>query len=69
MALFGKSTPKQIARVKVLGVRTAEETKVLGTYNSTVYCLVVVYADGERTLVECDSKTMLNEYVRYVDVN
>lgn len=33
MSLFQK---KQIQRVKCLGVRTAEETKVLATYNRTI---------------------------------
>ena len=60
---------RQIAKVKVLGIRTGEETKVLATYNSTIYCLAIQYTDGVRTLVECDYKTMLYNYLPYIDMD
>ena len=58
---------KKIQAVKVLGVRTAEETKVLATYNSSVYCCLVIYNDGSRELVEVPHKKM-GQYVPYIIV-
>ena len=58
---------KKIQAVKVLGVRTAEETKVLATYNSTIYCLLVIYSDNSRELLELPYKKMA-QYVPYIIV-
>ena len=58
----------RIRCVVVLGVRTAEQTKVIATYNSTVYCLMVEYENGSRNLVECDTKEM-KKYLPYVYVS
>ena len=58
---------KQIQAVKVLGVRTAEQTRVLATYNSSVYCCLVLYSDGSREIVECDTKEM-KKYLPYIIV-
>lgn len=52
---FGK---KEINAVTVLGVRTSEQTKVLATYNMTIYCLLVEYKDGSRKVVECGTGEM-----------
>lgn len=57
----------RIQCVVVLGVRTAEQTKVIATYNSSVYCLMVEYEDGSRKLVECNAKEM-ERYLPYVYV-
>ena len=55
---MGLFTSKTAVRAVVLGVRTAEETKVLATYNSAVYSLLVEYSDGSRDILELDTKGM-----------
>lgn len=70
MALFAKKpVPPSIRRVKFMGVRTAEETKILGTYNSSMYCFLIEYDNGERKLVEyqADDKA-LPELLGYIDM-
>lgn len=57
---------KKIERVCVLGVRTAEQTKLMATYNSSIYCLLVIYTNGTRELIECDSKEM-SKYLDYIE--
>lgn len=52
---FGSKTA---VRAVVLGVRSAEQTKVLATYNSTMYSLLVEYSDGSREIMELDAKEM-----------
>ena len=66
MGLFSSS--KQITKVKVLGIRTAEQTKILATYNSSLYCLLVLYSDNSRELVECESKEFEKKYINYVEI-
>lgn len=66
MGLFGGI--KEIKKVKFLGVRTAEQTKILGTHNSSLYCLIVQYTDDTRVLIECDSKEFQNKYINYIDM-
>lgn len=58
--------PEGLVRVKVLGVRTAEETKVMATYNSTIYCCLLMYADGHRELTEVDGNGM-KRYLALID--
>lgn len=67
MGLFDKNT-KTIKRVKVLGVRTSEETKVLATYNSSVYCILIEYDDESRELKECDGRKM-GEYINFIKMD
>jgi len=43
--------PKPV-KVKVLGVRLGRETKGSTVYNSTWYCLLVEFEDGNRELHE-----------------
>ena len=55
MGIFGLSSMyngKKVAVVKVIGVRTAEQTKVLGTYNFGIYSFLVQYEDGSVEIVE-----------------
>jgi hypothetical protein len=59
--------PLKIDRVCVLGVRSAEQTKVLATYNSTIYCILIIYANGRRELSECTAKEM-EKYLNYIEV-
>lgn len=54
MALFRHNPVRAI----VLGVRTAEETKILATYNSSVYSLLIEYDDGSREILELTVKEM-----------
>ena len=56
MAIFKPS--KTPVRAIVLGVREAEDTKLLATVNSTMYSLLVAYNDGSRELLELDAKGM-----------
>lgn len=58
---------REIVLVKVLCVRAAEETKVMATYNSTLYCLMVVYDDGSRELSEVNSAQM-KRYLQYIQI-
>lgn len=58
---------KTIRAVKVLGVRSAEETKVLATYNTTIYSVLVEYSDGSRAIDECDAKHM-SVYLPYIEM-
>ena len=64
MAMFKKT----ISRVKVLGIRTGEQTKVLATYNTSVYCVLIEYSDGTRALDECEGKAM-QQYLPYIDMD
>ena len=55
MGIFGPSNlynGKRVARAKVIGVRTAEQTKIMATYNYGVYSLLVQYEDGSVEIVE-----------------
>ena len=55
MGLFDrkKPEPSPIVKVKLLGVRTAVNTGVLATWNSTLFCFLIQRADGSRELIEC----------------
>lgn len=69
MALFQKQAQPQkiIAKVKVLGIRTAMQTKTFYEENSTQYSILVLYTDGTRELLELSSKQMTN-YINYIDM-
>lgn len=56
----------KLVSVKVLGVRAAEQTKVLSTVNSTIYCIMLVYSNGARELEEVDAKKM-TKYLPYIE--
>lgn len=58
--------PEGLERVKVLGVRTAEETKVMATYNSTIYCCLLIFADGHRELIETNGNGM-KTYLPFIE--
>ena len=62
---MGLFTSKTAVRAVVLGVRTAEETKVLATYNSAMYSLLVEYSDGSRDILELDAKGM-KQYLKLI---
>lgn len=43
---------KTVVAARIVGVRTAQDTKVLATYNYGVYSILVQYDTGEVELVE-----------------
>lgn len=60
MPLFGPSNlynGKKVKRAKVVGVRTAEETRIMATYNYGIYSFLVQYEDGTVELVEEQMKS------------
>lgn len=69
MGIFGNQQKPEISRVKCLGVRTAEETKVLGTYNSTIYCFLVEYTDRSREICECEANSkQIAKLINYIEM-
>lgn len=65
MGLLSSTT---IKRVKVLGVTRAQETKVLATYNSAVYSILIEFENGSRSLLEVEAKQM-QKYINYIDMD
>ena len=67
MGFFGTKTDG-IRRIKIVGVRTAQQTKVMATYNYGIYSLLIEYTDGHRAIVEveADSKDM-KAYLPYIE--
>lgn len=68
MGLFSNTPAKQIQKIKLLGIRTAEQTKVFSTVNSSMYCMIVLYTDGTRELVEVESKEFQKSYLQYIEI-
>ncbi len=59
-----------IDAVKVLGIRTGQETRVFATYNFSIYSLLVVYKNGQRKVVECQADSNeFQKYLPYLDVD
>lgn len=56
----------KIARVKVLGVRTAMHSGVFTNVNYGIYSLLVQYIDGHVELIEADYNKM-KKYVPYIE--
>ena len=57
----------KIRSVTVLGTRTGEQTKILGTYNFTIYSFLVEYESGKREAVECEADSdTFKELIMYV---
>lgn len=69
MALFGPK--KEIRRVKIIGVRTAEDTKTLWTVNYGVYSFLIEYTDGSLGIREAQANSNdaanLLQYVNFDD--
>ena len=68
--LFSKKEERNINKVKLLGIRTAEDTNIVTTYNFSLYCFLVEYEDGTREIVEYksgDEKT--KELIMYIDMD
>lgn len=68
MGFFNIQLEKEIKKVKLLGIRTAEQTKVFSTVNSSMYCMIVLYTDGTKELIECESKEFQKKYLNFVDM-
>lgn len=58
----------KINRVKIVGVHTAEDTKVLVTHNMSIYSILVEYFDGHVELKECTFKDM-KQYEKYLYID
>lgn len=59
----------KIKTVQLLGTRTGEETRVLATYNFTLYSFLVVYQSGKREVIECkNGSDEFNELIKYIKV-
>ena len=43
---------EDIVKARIVGVRTAEDTKVLATYNYGIYSVLIKYKDGTVELAE-----------------
>ena len=52
MGFLDQFKPKEIVAAKIVGVRTAEDTKVLSTWNYGVYSFLVMYEDGTLNVLE-----------------
>lgn len=67
MALFGPK--KEIRRVKIIGVRTAMESKTLWTENYGVYSFLIEYTDGSCAIKEAQlgkpDMAQLMQYIQY----
>lgn len=60
----------KIKSVTLLGTRTGEQTKILGTYNFTIYSFLVEYESGKREAVECEADSaQFKELIMYVKTN
>ena len=61
MAMSGRKvsdfSTENISKVKLVGTRTGQETKILATYNFTVYSFLVIYKDGSRQMIECTTES------------
>lgn len=59
----------KIVTVKILGTRTGEETRILATYNFTIYSFLVLYESGKRDVIECKKDSdEFNELIKYIDI-
>lgn len=68
MGLFSDGTKfrhKEVEKAKIVGVRTAEQTKIMATYNFGIYSVLVKFVDGSVELAEVkydspEMKTLVN---------
>lgn len=59
----------EIKSVSIIGTRTGEETRVLATYNFTIYSFLVIYKSGKREVIECkNGSDEFNELIKYIKV-
>ena len=65
---------KSIAKAKLLGIRTAQQTKALATYNFSVYSFWVEYTDGSTETLELSSddkraKPLIDRLITFANSN
>lgn len=61
---------EEIETVKILGTRTGEQTKILATYNFTIYSFLVVYKSGKREVIECEQGSEdFEKLIKLVDID
>lgn len=58
-----------VSRVKVLGIRTAMQSKAFSEVNYGVYTLLIEYNDGHREIVEVDRLSALQKYANYIEMD
>jgi hypothetical protein len=58
-----------VSRVKVLGIRTAIQSKAFSDVNFGIYTLLVEYKDGHREIVEVDKVSALQKYANFIDMD
>lgn len=60
---------RKIKAVKILGTRAGFETRVVGTYNYTIYSILILYTNGEKEVVECEGKSdKFKELIQYIEI-
>ena len=60
----------KIKSVTVLGTRTGEQTKILGTYNFTIYSFLVEYESGKREVIETEANSeQFNDLIKYIKMD
>ena len=57
-----------ISRVKVLGVRTEVDMRILWHVNYSVYSILVEYENGDRKLLELKQDKM-SKFLPYIDMD
>ena len=55
-----------VVRVKVLGVRTAIDSKLFGTVNYGIYSLLLERKNGKYEVIEVEYKDM-DRYAKYIE--
>ncbi len=61
---------ENIETVKVLGIRTGQETRVFATYNFSIYSLLITYKNGKKQVVECQADSSeFQKYLPYLDAD
>ena len=58
-----------VARVKVLGIRTAMESRAFSSVNFGIYTLLIEYMDGRREIIEVDKVSALQKYAKYMSMD
>lgn len=60
----------KIKSVTILGTRTGEQTKILGTYNFTIYSFLVEYESGKREVIETEANSeQFNDLIKYIKMD
>lgn len=58
-----------VSQVKVLGIRTAMESRAFSSVNFGIYTLLIEYSDGHREIIEVDKVSALQKYAKYMSMD